>query len=58
MTTNKKVNKKQVEHNKKASNKILTPKVLISGEKADLLGLTEPVHMCSNCWNNKVNVNR
>lgn len=29
------------------------PKILISGSKRDLIGLTEPVHMCSNCWNGK-----
>lgn len=32
----------------------LMPEILLAGEKSDLLGLTEPAHMCSNCWNNKV----
>lgn len=35
----------------------LEPKILLAGKKAELLGLVEPVHMCSNCWNNKVHVN-
>lgn len=26
------------------------PRILLSGSKRDLLGLTQPVHMCSNCW--------
>lgn len=30
------------------------PRVLLAGSKRDLLGLTKPVHMCSNCWNNSV----
>lgn len=34
----------------------LTPKILIAGTKADLLGLKDPVHMCSNCWNSKVEI--
>lgn len=34
----------------------LTPEILLAGEKSDLLGLTEPAHMCSNCWNNKITV--
>lgn len=36
--------------------KKLVPEILLAGEKSDLLGLTEPAHMCSNCWDNKATV--
>lgn len=38
---------------KEDTSKKLVPEILLAGEKSDLLGLTEPAHMCSNCWNNK-----
>lgn len=38
---------------KEDTEKKLVPEILLAGERADLLGLTEPAHMCSNCWNNK-----
>lgn len=46
---------KKLETKDDASKK-LVPGILLAGEKSDLLGLTEPAHMCSNCWNNKATV--
>ena len=56
MKESKSVSKKA--EKRESTSKKLLPEILLAGEKSDLLGLTEPAHMCSNCWNNKTVVTK